>query len=638
MTNVVSRSVTNHILRFLVEHLAPPSRLITPSANKLITSLDLSRCTQPRFILDFRSAEGRADVQGWYNRQGRTNRFTLLEYRKDKVGQFKHEFIVVWLNSTTLCRFDRRARDGERGYVLRDEGAPAEDSAHILSSFETEYQELLEQTEVLMSVKLLGGEDLGVILAVCEGIQSHSRAATYNLMRYNCYFFSWMIATAVARRTYNWESNVLSKEGWDKILQDSLASIFPAPITDPRRDEPVLPAILPRQTSLKLWFKRTITKLRTRFLHNANPEPSEPPNRSDLEDYQEALRSGYSDSHNIIERTLSKLLLRSQLGPALRRELGCIEKSSFFAAKCTIAENKVRKAVLQRDTFPPILYLDFLASGRRTITPHINRYRYSQLKLAAKAAVEMLSANDNSWERAWQDAWTSTPPNDQQYEWLEREHTCIRIHILPPSPLQLLHKWLPSAMDAFAKKKAILKPARSRTNVITPLPPFFQDDDRDNDSYSPKQPYKTPRIGIEMGNAAIQAWETMGHKALYQWKSAWNECDKLSAQYGTVITTTVMATILERLGDVPPEQLTFGSTLKRREDLDGLEDPPSLQDFIRSRMQGHFEMVDRFGFGSFEELVTTAEEVMCEIWVASLDIVESDRYRPQYLTGSHTMA
>ncbi|KDN48236.1 hypothetical protein RSAG8_02828, partial [Rhizoctonia solani AG-8 WAC10335] len=130
---------------------------------------------------------------------------------------------------------------------------------------------------------------------------------------------------------------------------------------------------------------------------------------------------------------------------------------------------------------------------------------------------------------------------------------------------------------------------------------------------------------MKLGDAAMHVWETMGHKALQQWKSVWDEYDKLSAQYSTVITPTLMAMVLDRLDDIGPEQLTFGSL----GDGKGYqpENPPSLQDFIRGRMQEHFEMVDKYGFGSFQELITTAEEAMCEIWVASLDIIESDRYQ-----------
>ena len=66
--------------------------------------------------------------------------------------------------------------------------------------------------------------------------------------------------------------------------------------------------------------------------------------------------------------------------------------------------------------------------------------------------------------------------------------------------------------------------------------------------------------------------------------------------------------------------------------------PPSLQEFLRSRMHDHFDMVDKFGFGSFEELITTAEEGMCEIWVAVLGIIESDRYRALYAGAGRSTA
>lgn len=38
-------------------------------------------------------------------------------------------------------------------------------------------------------------------------------------------------------------------------------------------------------------------------------------------------------------------------------------------------------------------------------------------------------------------------------------------------------------------------------------------------------------------------------------------------------------------------------------------------------MQDHFKMVERFGFGDFEELLTTAEESMCETWITSTGVL-----------------
>lgn len=51
---------------------------------------------------------------------------------------------------------------------------------------------------------------------------------------------------------------------------------------------------------------------------------------------------------------------------------------------------------------------------------------------------------------------------------------------------------------------------------------------------------------------------------------------------------------------------------------------PPLHKYIGCRMQDHFEMVERYGFGNFRELLTTAEESMCEIWIASLDALDRD--------------
>lgn len=43
-----------------------------------------------------------------------------------------------------------------------------------------------------------------------------------------------------------------------------------------------------------------------------------------------------------------------------------------------------------------------------------------------------------------------------------------------------------------------------------------------------------------------------------------------------------------------------------------------VQTYIRCRMQDHF------GFGTSERLLTTAEESMCEIWVATMNVLDRD--------------
>ncbi|CAE6522871.1 unnamed protein product [Rhizoctonia solani] len=329
------RSLMGYILRPIAWQLALASRLAAPSSNKLITSVKSSHCTQSRFIMDFRTNEGREKVQGWYSYQRGNTHFTLLEYRKYKDGRVKHEFIVARLSNTALCRFDRRPQGEERMSAFLDEGAPAEDSAHVLSSFETEYEEMMKQTEVLLTIKLPHGEDLGFILAICEVTQAHGEAAAYNLMRYNCYFFSWMIVAAVARRTYNWETVVLSQTGWDDILQTSFARVFPT--SNQSIGEPE--ATPPWRTGMRRWLDKTVGKLRSQSKPSSSASLFKSP--SDIEYFRDALTSTYSNSHNSIQKIPRLLLLCSQLGSALNKELQCLESPSFLAAKLTASAKKI---------------------------------------------------------------------------------------------------------------------------------------------------------------------------------------------------------------------------------------------------------------------------------------------------------
>ncbi|KAG8691478.1 hypothetical protein FRC11_002951 [Ceratobasidium sp. 423] len=453
--------------------------------------------------MDFSTDEGREKVRGWYQHQGSNTRFSLLEYRKVKEGRIKHEFIVVWLSSTTLCRFDRRPRDSERGYALLDEGAPAEDSAHVLSSFETEYNDLMQQTEVLLTIKFPEAEDLKFILAVCDGIQTHVKASAYNLMRYNCYFFSWMLVTVVARRSYNWENVALSTEGWDSILKTSLQSVFQTP------------------TRLKtpISFQRVWTGVRFRF-------------------------SG----------TVSRLYGRS------------------------------------RDIEPP------------TGTPNVEAFQDAlqsreRLRQASEAAAKVLTLKDQpgsgpaggSWETVWLNAWAGNLPKGQPTAKAKGpggHKQTFRVGKKMPS--------VPEQHGQQCKEPSLAEICVSSQHSFR--------------ASAQASRFKAQLLAQETKMA--REWGARSPRAMKEWKSAWDECDWLGSQYATTVTIVVLALLLQRLDDIDPEQLVFrgSASLKPPENNDGqnpgfcqLEDLPSLQEFIRGRMQNHFEMVDRFGFGSSRE-------------------------------------
>ncbi|CAE6458221.1 unnamed protein product [Rhizoctonia solani] len=511
------RNLIGCVLRPIVGQLALAGLLTMPFSNKLVTSIKSSHCTQSRLIMDFRSERGRKEVQDWYDHQGGNTRFTLLEYRKYKDGRLKHEFIAVRLDKKTICRFDRRPHAGEGGYSLRDGVAFAEDSAHVLFSSETEYTELMERTEVLLSIKLPHGEDLGVILAVCEGIQTHVKAATYSLMQYNCYFFSWMIMAAMARRACNWETIILSKAGWDGILQASFACVFST--SNQHAGEPK--TTRPQRNGMKQWFGRVFTRRHSQAVSPDSASLLTTP--SGIEILRDALLSAYSDSHNTIQRVPRTLLLRSQLGPALNKELSRIESSIFSSAKLTVALMKVR-------------------SGKNRMWQYFDGH----LNVASRASAKILCTQDhpaagsksNYWKEVWRQAWD----------------------------------------------EAILPRRRIGNFVIV--------------------------VSQEgMPNSAY-----IRDKTMEEWKNAWDEIDQLSVQYAAIITAIITRIMME--------QLVFGGNFWD-ESVSKQPATPSLQEFIRERMHEHFEMVDRFGFGSSQELIASAEEAMYEVWVISLRIIES---------------
>ncbi|CAE6493306.1 unnamed protein product, partial [Rhizoctonia solani] len=527
MSNVTRRrGPIGHMLGPLTRRVASAScsASAVPSTNKPFASS--SRYAGSRFILDLQSDEGRMNVEKWYKDQGQNTRFTLLEYRKNKEGLVKHEFIVVWLESLdgiTPCRFDRRTRGDELGCMLNDKGTPAEDSVHVLS-LKAECQELMKQTEVLLAIKLPGGEDLGVILAVCEGIQRHSKAAAYNLMQYNCYFFSWMVVSAVSRRTYDWDNAVLSQRGWDDILRASLSrSIQLVDETEPFRFQRV---------GMRLFS--AIARLGARPLKNVNPPTTVPC----AKDVQDELLWRYSVSRSVIERAISKLLLRSRLCSALQQELYRVG-AHIFSLKCAA----IKKMILGKcDQF------------ERSVSDAIAKVRDSGF---ARPELRSLAFRPEQSHHALYPA----------------------AKVLSPS------KGLEADSTSNSRGSALGEAwgACMSHRRLTSSGPYAQ-------TPHPNIPRSTVAV-VYTGEPTVCSGD-LTQKIMDQCKSNWDKCDRVGAQYVSAITTRVVTAILKCLTDVAPEQLVFA---------DNLKNPPSLQEFIRRRMEKHFKFVDTLGFGSFQD-------------------------------------
>ncbi|KEP50589.1 hypothetical protein V565_077340 [Rhizoctonia solani 123E] len=193
-------AIFGSVLSPIVSCSAPASRPLASSVNSSIQKYSVGRVQLP-IVLDFQSDKGKQEIRNWYRKQP-TTRFTRLEHRKDINGHFKHEFIAFYLDNSTICRFDRRAREDMRGHALKDEGTISEDSAHVITMVDTESRARLDESEVLMEANAGCVEDLEFILTVCSGIQSHPEANSYSLLHYNCYFFCWTLVASIDRQAY----------------------------------------------------------------------------------------------------------------------------------------------------------------------------------------------------------------------------------------------------------------------------------------------------------------------------------------------------------------------------------------------------------------------------------------------------
>lgn len=312
--------LTSWALCAAITYVAPASRATASSSNTVYTSS--GHRSQLPIILDFSSEKGRTAAHQWYEKQGSNNRFTSLEYRKHRDGQFRHEFIVVRLNDTTLCRFDRRAREDRRGHALRDEGTITEDSAHVLCSFETDYQELDKESEVLLSISFPDGEDLMLILSVCFGIQNHPRAASYSLLRYNCYFFSWTIIASVARRALGWENVDVVTSG---IVREA-----------------VLMAIQDRSHTHTVPSHSIGARMRSWF---TNPTRRYASMHSDEQDMWGPFGYYLISKQWDFGPALQQVLLRSRLEPVLMKEVRRFVKATWLGVMCSSAESDIRRLV-----------------------------------------------------------------------------------------------------------------------------------------------------------------------------------------------------------------------------------------------------------------------------------------------------
>ncbi|KAG8742486.1 hypothetical protein FRC10_001382 [Ceratobasidium sp. 414] len=191
-----------------------------PSGNKLLGSFINNRIQEPHMI-GYPKGWRKGDTEAWYKSQP-TTKFTHLQYRKEREGPFYHEYIVVELDNNTVCRFDRRRDVANRAGAFIFEGMIAEDTAQIIQKQERHYAFIHDNSDMVLRIHFPNGQDLLTILGICYGVQKDDETRAFTLTRYNCYFFSWVIITAIARRTVDWAILCKDTNKWEELVRTTI--------------------------------------------------------------------------------------------------------------------------------------------------------------------------------------------------------------------------------------------------------------------------------------------------------------------------------------------------------------------------------------------------------------------------------
>ncbi|KAH7343171.1 hypothetical protein B0J17DRAFT_764402 [Rhizoctonia solani] len=151
--------------------------------------------------LDFPMGWGKGKVFDWYKRI-RSTSIASAQLRKEYEEPFRHEFILVSLQGGGYCRLDRRGDPNLPTQTIRSNGSDAYDTIHELTNIDG----MDSESECLVRLQFNGTIDLSFLLFICFHIRSDPKTQRYTLQRFNCYFFSWTIASVLARHSVIWST------------------------------------------------------------------------------------------------------------------------------------------------------------------------------------------------------------------------------------------------------------------------------------------------------------------------------------------------------------------------------------------------------------------------------------------------
>ncbi|KAG8719958.1 hypothetical protein FRC08_001559 [Ceratobasidium sp. 394] len=361
-----------------------PAPSLLDLANKILGSFANCRTLDPHKI-GFPEGWRKGDTEAWYKSQP-TTKFTHLQYRKEREGPFYHEYTVIELDNNTVCRFDRRGDVATRAGAFTFEGITAEDTAHVIQKQEKHYDDINDKSEMVLRIHFPGGQDLLTVLGICYGVQKDDETRSYTLTRYNCYFLSWTIITATARRTVDWALLGKDTNKWEELVRTTIEGLT--------SDTPSLRSRIKDGAG-------TILGLGRKNGSAPSPDLSKP--------YLiDTLRKALLNTRSHIQQSLSQLIFQTTVEDSVRQISDEFAKKAAFEACRNYASQVALDATMGaaiESLWATVLYT---ANGReawrnRCLTMEELVHRAADA--AAEAEVE--KTGPQKWEVAWDNAWSN---------------------------------------------------------------------------------------------------------------------------------------------------------------------------------------------------------------------------------------
>lgn len=364
--------------------------------NKLSGSSSNTRLQKPHKI-GYPNGWKTGPTQEWYDSQP-SKRFTHLQYRKEREAPFYHEFIVAELENKTVCRFDRRGDVQTRANAFTLDGITAEDTAHVISPIEDHYADINNKSDQLLRIHFPKGQDLLTILAICYGVQKDDAASAYTLTKYNCYFLSWTIITATARRTVDWA--LLGKETsrWEDLVETTIKG---------------LSSDSTPMSRLKAGVRTALTLARKSDAANADTIPF-----IGSSYLISTLRQALVNTRQDIQKSLGDLILRTRVEPAIRTISKISSQTAAQEAARSHAGQAARDAAME--AVIESMWRNILSSENggqlwedqcKTAESCVWQAANAAASADAEPEPETPGEEDTgpkNWERAWDAAWAES--------------------------------------------------------------------------------------------------------------------------------------------------------------------------------------------------------------------------------------